>query len=78
MVLNKPVSVQPKIVSDVELERILKLRGQMPINTNQAGWGPVPGAGADGSASWGFPAAVISGDLVQQHIFPNDDLTRPY
>lgn len=70
--------LQPKIVSDVELERALKLRVPMPINTNPAGWGPVPGPGADVNASWGLPGAVIPGDLVQQHIFPNDDLTRPY
>uniref|UniRef100_A0A0N5AB33 Secreted protein n=1 Tax=Syphacia muris TaxID=451379 RepID=A0A0N5AB33_9BILA len=55
----------------------------MPLNTNPAGWGPMPGpaaaASADGNASWSFPSAgVVPGDITQQHIFPSDDLTRPY
>ena len=68
--------LQPKIVSDVELERAVKLRGPLPINANSTAWLTLPGPGADVSASWAFP--VIPGDIVQQHIFPNDDLTRPY
>lgn len=78
--------MQLKIVSESEIERLMKMRGGVggsPIMTMNVSttWGGTNQAliNDPSSFSWSFGGAQLTGDLMQQpHIFHNDDLSRPY